>query len=167
MDFQKELIEEFERETATTRKILAAIPSDVDWSWKPHPKSFSIGRLAGHVSETTGEWGISTLTVDKLEFPGDHKFEPYVPASTEAMLAQFDKQAAEVKSALASLDAAKWEDNWSFVYGGQAWISDTRYKVWRVWVISHIVHHRAQLGVYLRLLNQSIPGTYGPSADEG
>jgi uncharacterized damage-inducible protein DinB len=166
MDFQKELIEEYDRETATTRKILAAIPADTDWNWKPHPKSFSIGRLAGHLSDTTGEWGISTLTVDKLEFPADHKFEPYVPASTEAMLEKFDKQTAEVKTALAAIDAAKWDENWSFVYGGQAWISDTRYKVWRSWVVSHVIHHRAQLGVYLRLLDKPIPGTYGPSADE-
>lgn len=166
MDFQKELIDEYDREAALTRKILAAIPADVDWSWKPHPKSFSIGRLAGHVSETTGEWGISTLTTDKLEFAAGHKFEPYIPASTEAMLEQYDRQVAEVKTALAAFDPAKWDENWKFVYGGQAWIDDSRYRVWRVWVVSHVVHHRSQLGVYLRLLDKLVPGTYGPSADE-
>jgi uncharacterized damage-inducible protein DinB len=166
MDFQKELIDEYERETATTRKILAAIPADVDWAWKPHAKSFSIGRLAGHVSDTTGEWGISTLTTDKLEFPAGHKFEPYVPASSEAMLAQYDKQVTEVKAALGSMDPAKWDEHWKFVYGGQAWIDDTRYRVWRTWVVNHMIHHRAQLGVYLRLLDKPVPGTYGPSADE-
>jgi uncharacterized damage-inducible protein DinB len=166
MDFQKELIAEYDAEAALTRKLLAAIPADVDFAWKPSPKSFSVGRLAGHISETTGEWGISTLTVDKLEFPAGHKFEPYIPESTEAMLTKYDRQVAEVKAALASLDPAKWDDNWQFVYGGQAWISDTRYKVWRTWVISHAIHHRAQLGADLRLLGHTIPGTYGPSADE-
>jgi uncharacterized damage-inducible protein DinB len=167
MDFQKELIAEYDREAASTRKLLAAIPADVDFSWKPHTKSMSIGRLAGHISETTGDWGISTLTVDKLQFAADHKFEPYIPASTEAMLAKYDEQVTEVKSALAGFDPAKWNDNWKFVYGEQTWIDDTRYHVWRIWVISHLVHHRAQLGVFLRLLDKPIPGMYGPSADEG
>lgn len=167
MDFQKELIAEYDRVAASTRKLLAAIPADVDFSWKPHTKSMSIGRLAGHISETTGDWGISTLTVDKLQFAADHKFEPYIPASTEAMLAKYDEQVAEVKSALAGFDPAKWNDNWKFVYGEQTWIDDTRYHVWRIWVISHLVHHRAQLGVFLRLLDKPIPGMYGPSADEG
>jgi hypothetical protein len=113
-----------------------------------------------------GEWGISTLTVDKLEFPAGHKFDAYIPASTEAMLAKYDLQVAEVKGALAGFDPKKWDDNWKFVFGGQAWIDDSRYRVWRVWVISHVAHHRAQLGVFLRLLDKPIPGTYGPSADE-
>jgi uncharacterized damage-inducible protein DinB len=166
MDFQKELIAEFDREAENTRKLLAAIPADADFAWKPHPKSMSLGRLAGHVSETVGDWGISTLTVDKLEFAKGHKFESYIPASTEAMLEQYDKQVAKVKSALAGFDAAKWDDNWKFVFGDQTWIDDTRYRVWRIWVISHVAHHRAQLGVFLRMLDKPIPGMYGPSADE-
>jgi len=166
MEFQKELIVEFDRESETTRKLLSAIPADVDFAWKPNPKSMSLGRLAGHVSETMGDWGISTLTLDKLQFAGDHKFDAYIPASTEALLTQYDKQVAAVKSALAGLDAAKWDDNWKFVYGDQTWIDDSRYRVWRVWVISHVAHHRAQLGVFLRVLGKPIPGCYGPSADE-
>ena len=100
MDIQKELIAEYDRESALTRKILAAIPDDADFSWKPHAKSMSFGRLAGHVSETAGDWALHTLTVDKLEFPADHKFEPYIPASTAAMLEKFDEQVAGVKTAL-------------------------------------------------------------------
>ncbi|MGA9669263.1 MAG: DinB family protein [Terracidiphilus sp.] len=166
MDFQKELIAEFDRETAKTRKILDAIPADADFSWKPHTKSFSLGRLAGHLSDTTGDWAIHTLTTNKLAFPADHKFEPYIPASKEAMLAQFDKQVAEAKTALAGLAPEKWDENWKFQYGDQAWIDDSKYRVWRDWVINHAVHHRAQLGVYLRLLGHKLPGAYGPSADE-
>jgi uncharacterized damage-inducible protein DinB len=67
---------------------------------------------------------------------------------------------------LASFASEKWDDNWKFVAGGQAWIDDSKYGVWRNWVINHAVHHRAQLGVYLRVLGQKLPGSYGPSADE-
>jgi uncharacterized damage-inducible protein DinB len=166
MDIQKELIAEYDRESALTRKILAAIPDDADFTWKPHAKSMSFGRLAGHLSETTGDWALHTLTVDKLEFPADHKFESYIPASTAAMLKQFDEQVAGVKTALKSFAPEKWDDNWKFVFGGQAWIDASKYRVWRDWVINHLIHHRAQLGVYLRLLNKPVPGTYGPSADD-
>ncbi len=166
MDIQQELILEYDRETATTRKILAAIPADADFTYKPHPKSMALGRLAGHVSETSGSWALHTLTLDKLEFPADHKFESYIPASTAALLEQFDKQVAEVKVELAKFPAEGWDGNWKFVAGGQAWIDDTKYHVFRYWVLDHLIHHRAQLGVYLRLLDAKLPRTYGPSADE-
>jgi uncharacterized damage-inducible protein DinB len=166
MDIQKELIAEFDREIATTRKILAAIPADADFAWKPHDKSMSLGQLAGHVSETSGTWAMSTLTTDKLEFPAGHKFEPYIPASTDALVEKFDKQAAEVKAALAGLAMSTWDENWQFIMAGQAFINQSKYEVWRTWVVNHMIHHRAQLGVYLRLLNKKVPGAYGPSADE-
>jgi uncharacterized damage-inducible protein DinB len=166
MDFQKELIAEYDRETAKTRKILDAIPAEFDSGWKPHTKSMAFGRLAGHIVETAGDWANHTLTTDKLEFPADHKWEAYVPASKEALLERFDKDVAGVKTELAKFPVEGWDGNWKFVAGGQAWIDDTKYHVWREWVLNHLIHHRAQLGVYLRLLDQKIPGTYGPSADE-
>ncbi len=166
MDFQQELIAEYDREAASTRKMLAAIPADVDFTYKPHPKSMSLGHLAGHISDTAGEWAISALTTDKLEFPPDHKWDPYIPASTEALLKQFDGQVAQAKAELAKFAQEKWDDNWKFVAGGTAWIDESKYKVWRTWVLNHLIHHRAQLGVYLRLLEKPIPGCYGPSADE-
>jgi uncharacterized damage-inducible protein DinB len=166
MDFQQELVAEYNRETAKTRKMLEAIPADADFTWKPHPKSMSLGQLAGHISDTAGEWAITTFTTDKLEFPADHKFEPYVPASDKAMLEKFDSQVAEAKAALARFAPEKWDENWKFVAGGQAWIDESKYRVFRDWVLDHLIHHRAQLGVYLRLLDKPIPGTYGPSADE-
>jgi uncharacterized damage-inducible protein DinB len=166
MDFQKELIAEYDRETAKTRKMLDAIPPDADFNYKPHPKSMSLGRLAGHTVETAGDWAFHTLASDKLEFPADHKFEPYVPASKDALLERLDKDVAKVKGELAGFPTEKWDNNWKFVAGGQAWIDETKYEVWRNWVLNHLVHHRAQLGVYLRLLDAKIPGSYGPSADE-
>jgi uncharacterized damage-inducible protein DinB len=166
MDFQKELIAEYDREIAKTRKMLEAIPADADFTYKPHPKSMSLGRLAGHTAELGGEWAITTLTTDKLEFPADHKWEAYIPASKEALLERFDKETAEAKAALAGFAPERWDENWKFVAGGQAWIDESKYEVWRTWVLNHMIHHRAQLGCYLRQLDKPIPGTYGPSADE-
>jgi uncharacterized damage-inducible protein DinB len=166
MDFQKELIAEYDRETAKTRKMFEAVPADADYNYKPHPKSMALGRLIGHLSDTAGEWATSTLTLEKLEFPADHKWEQYIPASKEALLEQYDRQVAAAKVALAGIAPEKWDDNWKFVAGGQAWIDETKYEVWRNWVINHMVHHRAQLGTYLRQLDKPIPGMYGPSADE-
>lgn len=166
MDIQNELIAEYDRETAKTRKILDAIPADADLTFKPNPKSMALGRLAGHIAETAGDWASSTLTTDKLEFPADHKWESYVPASKEALLERFDRDIAKAKAELGTFAPEKWSDNWKFVAGGQAWIDETKYEVWRNWVVNHLIHHRAQLGVYLRVLGEKLPGTYGPSADE-
>jgi uncharacterized damage-inducible protein DinB len=165
MDIHQEIVAEFDREVAKTRKIFEAIPADADLAYKPHPKSMSLGRLAGHTAETAGLWASSTLNLDKMEFPLEHKFEPYIPADKAALLGQFDKEVAEVKTALAGFAVEKWDDNWKFVAGGQVWIDESKYLVFRNWVLDHMIHHRAQLGVYLRLLDAPLPGTYGPSAD--
>jgi uncharacterized damage-inducible protein DinB len=164
MDFQKELTAEYDRETANTRKILEAIPENADFTWKPHAKSMALGQLAAHVSDTTGDWAIHTLTTDRLDWTPDMKTEQ--PSTKKELLARFDKQVAEAKPALAGMTAAKWDSNWKFVAGDQTWIDDTKYNVWRNWVLNHLIHHRAQLGCYLRLLDKKVPGMYGPSADE-
>ena len=164
MDFQKELIAEFDRETASTRKTLEAIPEGADFGWKPHAKSMALGRLAAHVADTNGDWALHTLKVDKLEWnPG---MNPKDPSNKKELIERFDKQISEVKPELGRMTPDKWDSNWKFVAGDQTWIDDTKYNVWRVWVLNHLVHHRAQLGVYLRLLDQKVPGCYGPSADE-
>jgi len=164
MDIQKDLVAEYELETASTRKLLEAIPEDADFSWKPHEKSMALGRLAGHVADTAGEWAIHTLTTDKLVWDPSMSVPP--PTTKAQVLQGFDKKVAEAKPALAAMTAERWDSNWKFVSGDQAWIDDTKYNVWRTWVINHMIHHRAQLGVFLRLLGQKIPGMYGPSADE-
>ncbi len=166
MDFQKELIAEYERETAKTRQILEAIPADADLSYNPHPKSMSLGRLAGHLTDMTGDWAMHCLTLDKLEFAADHKWDPYVPASKEAVVHKFDEGLPLVRKTLSELTAARWDENWKFIFGGQVFIDSPRHQVFRDFVMNHMVHHRAQLGVYLRLLNARVPGAYGPSADE-
>jgi uncharacterized damage-inducible protein DinB len=164
MDIQKELIAEFERETDRTRKTLEAIPDDADFEWQPHQKSMKFGRLAAHLSDTNGDWAMHTLSRDRLDWTPD--MTPKDPTNKKDLLARFEKQVAEVKPLLAAMTSAKWDSNWKFVAGDQTWIDDARYGVWRTWVINHMIHHRAQLGVYLRLLNKKVPGMYGPSADE-
>lgn len=164
MDFQKELIAEYDRETANTRKILEAIPEGADFGWKPHEKSMTLGKLAGHVSDTNGDWALHTIITDRLDWTPDMN-QPD-PANKKDLVARFEKQVADAKSALAGIAPEKWDSNWKFVAGDQTWIDDTKYNVWRTWVMNHLIHHRAQLGVYLRLLGQKLPGTYGPSADE-
>ena len=166
MDYQKEIIAEYDREVERTRKMLEAIPADVDWNFKPHEKSMKLGRLAGHLIDFTGDWAIHTLELDKLEFAADHKWDPYAPADKEALLKKFDEKLPEAKAALAATTGEKWDQHWKFIFCGQVWIDQPRHQVFREMVISHLIHHRAQLGVYLRIIGAKVPGMYGPSADE-
>ena len=166
MNFQKDLLTEYDRETAKTRKLIEAIPTDVDFTYKPHAKSMDLGHLAGHLTDMTGEWALMTLTKDKLEFAADHKWDPYVPASKQALLEKFDADLPKVRNELETLAPEKWDQNWQFIFGGHVWVDQPRHQVFRDMVLNHMIHHRAQLGVYLRLLDAKIPGMYGPSADE-
>ncbi len=165
MDIQKELIAEYDRELILTRKMLDAIPADADLSWKADPKSMTLGRLAAHVAETAGAWGVDTLSKDGLTFDMA-SYKPWHPASKSEILDKFDQDTAKVKRILGSLDPAKWDDNWKMTAGDHTWINDSRYAVFRTWVLNHLIHHRAQLGRDLRALGAPIPGMYGPSADE-
>ena len=166
MDIQKELIAEYDRELVSTRKMLDAIPADADLTWKANPKSMTLGRLAAHVAETAGAWGIDTLSKDGLNFDMAG-YKPWQPASKAEILEKFDTDTSKVKQIFSHLDPARWDDNWKMTAGDQVWIDDSRYVVYRTWVINHLVHHRAQLGRDLRTLGARIPGMYGPSADEG
>ena len=166
MDTQKELIAEYDRELASTRKMLDAIPADADLNWKPNPKCMTLGRLAAHVAETAGAWGIDTLSKDGLNFDMA-SYKPWNPASKAEILQKFDAETSQAKQILARLDTSKWSDNWKMTAGDQTWIDDSRYSVFRTWVLNHLIHHRAQLGRDLRMLGAPIPGMYGPSADEG
>ena len=164
LDIQKELVAEYEREAASTRKMLEAIPDGADFGWKPHEKSMSFGKLASHVSDTCADWGVHTLTMDRLDWSPDMAAKE--ATSKTELLDRFDKQVAEAKAALAAMTPERWESNWKFVAGDQTWIDDSKYGVWRVWVLNHLAHHRGQFSVYLRLLGAKVPGMYGPSADE-
>jgi len=169
MDLQTELIAEYDREIAITRKILQAIPEDADFAWKANPKNMTLGRLAAHTAETAGEWARDTISKPGLVFDmGSYK--PWRPATRAEVLERFEKDTAEARALLAGFDPSGWEDRWTMTAqmadGAQTWIDDTRYRVYRNWVINHLIHHRAQLGRDLRVLGAPIPGSYGPSADE-
>ncbi len=164
MDIQKKLIAEFDRETESTRKLLNTIPEGADFGWKPNEKSMTLGQLAGHVANTNGDWAVHTLTVDRLEW--NPAMNPAPPSAKADLLAEFEKHVKDAGAALAGMTPQKWDSNWKFVAGEQTWIDDTKYGVWRIWVINHMIHHRGQLGVYLRMLGAKLPGMYGPSADE-
>ena len=166
MDYQKELIAEFQRETGRTRKMFEAIPADADLNYKPHPKSLPLGRLVGHITDMTNDWAMHTLTQEKMDLPAGHKFEIYIPASPAAAIEKLDAGAKSILPALNAMTPEKWDQHWKFIFGGQTFIDQPRHQVFREMVISHMVHHRAQLGVYLRLLGAKITGVYGPSADE-
>src|ERR1700722_8406891 len=111
MDIQEELIAEYDRELATTRKMLDAIPADADLSWKANPKNMTLGRLASHVAETAGDWAISTLSQDGLFFDMA-TYKPWNPASKAEILEKFEKDTQEAKQVLASIPPSKWDDNW-------------------------------------------------------
>ena len=164
MDIQRDLVSEFDRETESTRKLLNAIPESADFSWQPHAKSMTFGRLATHVADTNGDWAVHTLTRDRLDWTPEMSSAPQ--SNKADLLAKFEKDVATAKQALSAMTPDRWDSNWKFVAGDQAWIDDTKYNVWRIWVVNHMIHHRAQLGVYLRLLGATFPGMYGPSADE-
>jgi uncharacterized damage-inducible protein DinB len=165
MDLQRELIAEYDRELVSTRKMLDSIPADADLNWKASSKSMPLGRLAAHVAETAGAWGVDTLSKDGLKFDMAN-YKPWLPTSKAEILQKFDKDTANAKQVLGDLDPSKWEDNWKMTAGDQTWIDDSRYVVFRTWVLNHLIHHRAQLGRDLRTLGAPIPGMYGPSADE-
>jgi uncharacterized damage-inducible protein DinB len=157
------LLPEFDHEMTTTRKVLERVPEG-QFDWKPHPKSFSIGALASHVA-TLPVWGTEALTVLEFDVGGDQR-PPTAPASKSELLATFDKNAADARAALAGKTDAELLAMWALKRNGHTIFAMPRTAVWRSFVLNHLIHHRGQLTVYLRLLDVAVPSVYGPSADE-
>ena len=162
MPISQMLLPEFDHEMANTRKILECVP-DGKFNYQPHEKSMSLGRLAGHVAEIPS-YGTATISLEKLDMKGDEK--PFNPTSKKEILETFDKNVADARAAIAGVSDADLAKIWSFSYAGKEVFSMPRIAVLRGMMMSHLVHHRAQLGVYLRMNNVELPGMYGPSADE-
>ena len=156
------LLPEFDHEMTTTRKVLERVPED-KFDWKPHAKSFSLGSLAGHVS-TIPMWGSETLSKAEIDLGGAPP--PGTPPSKTELLANFDRNVAATRAALTGKTDAELMDMWSLKRSGQTIFSMPKAVVWRSFVMNHLIHHRAQLAVYLRLLDVPVPSMYGPSADE-
>lgn len=158
---------EFEFEFANTRKILELVPDD-NLGWKPHEKSMELGRLAWHVGDFPG-WCRDALSKPGMSITAEdaEKYQGAWKGKTRAdILARFDKEMEEARAAMASTDDEAWMANWKMEWMGNAVVDMPRVGVYRSMVMNHMIHHRAQLGVYFRLLNIPIPGLYGPSADD-
>lgn len=157
------LVQEMEQEASTTRKMLALVPAD-QFTWKPHPKSMSLMQLSTHVAEIPG-WVEHVVQHDVLDFMAD-PYQPTTVTTTAELVQLFEKSHAAGKAALqAATDVTVLNKRWAMKAGEQMYMDFSKYEAIRHSLAQNI-HHRAQLGVYLRLLNIPIPGSYGPSADE-
>jgi uncharacterized damage-inducible protein DinB len=166
MPLNQAFLPEFDHEMATTRKFLERVPENKP-DWAPHPKSMKLGALAAHLAHMPG-WVKETMERDALDVaPGGKPMDMPMPKTRQELLALFDKNVAAGRSALvAATDDAHWMKPWALQSNGQTLLSMPRVAVVRTFVLSHSIHHRAQLGVYLRLNDIPVPSTYGPSADE-
>jgi uncharacterized damage-inducible protein DinB len=160
------LLPEFDQEMANTRKMLERVPED-KLGWKPHPKSFDLAALASHIA-TMVSWTTDTLAKDSFDFapPGQPAYVPPKASSTAELLAWFDKAVPEARALLAAASDEKLMQPWSLLAHGQTIFTMSRIVCIRSFVMNHTIHHRAQLGVYLRLLDVPVPGMYGQSADD-
>ena len=157
------LLPEFDQEMANTRKMLERAPLE-RFDFQPHPKSWKLDRLAGHVADLPS-WIPLTMHTELLEIePG--KYAPFVPSSSQDLLAHFDKHVREARAAIANASDEELNTVWSMKWEGKTMLTMPRIGVLRSMVMNHLIHHRAQLGVYLRLCQVAVPGMYGPSADE-
>ena len=157
------LLKEFEHEAQTTRKHLERLP-DGKLGWRPHEKSFTAAGLASHITECVG-WTEVIFNENEYNFD-PATYRPYVAKSTADLLKTFDDNVAKGRQALAAATEGSLEQPWSLKIMGRVQFEKTRADVFRDFALSHVIHHRGQFSVYLRLLDIAVPGSYGPSADE-
>lgn len=156
------LLPEFDHETTVARKLLERLPDD-RWSWKPHEKSYTLGELAQHVA-TLPLWGSITVNQSELDLGLTPRQTPLDDRT--ALLAFFDGNVSATRAALAGRSDAELMAPWTLKADGKTVFSMPKAAVWRSFVMNHLIHHRGQLSVYLRMLGARIPSMYGPSADE-
>lgn len=166
MAIKDALLTEFDMEMTKTRKCLERVPED-KLGWKPHEKSMPLGRLASHLADLPN-YGTFTLTQDSLDVapPGGEPRKTAQYSTRQALLDAFDRNVAEARSQIEKASDEDLRKPWSLLKGGQTIFSFPRAGVLRTFMMSHLIHHRAQLGVYLRLNDVPVPSIYGPSADE-
>ena len=157
------LLPELQQEFDKTRKMIEHLP-DGPLDFKPHEKSFTLTRLAGHTAELAGFITL-ILTSPEME-AGSASRVRLVYETKPQLLAAFNEQADTAITALKNASDESLDQKWKFSYKGHDVFSGSRYNAYRTMGLNHMIHHRAQLGVYLRLLNAKVPGTFGPSADE-
>jgi uncharacterized damage-inducible protein DinB len=167
MNISQSLLPEFDMEIANTRKTLERVPENKP-DFRPHAKSMTMSKLAGHLVEIP-TWALMTLAQDEFEMKpaGGQAYVPFVMSSRQEALAKFDEDVKKARAALATVTDEAMMKTWSLKNGGQTVMAMPRAVVMRSFVMNHMVHHRAQLGVYLRMNDVPVPSIYGPSADEG
>jgi uncharacterized damage-inducible protein DinB len=163
MPLNQAMLPEFDHEMANTRKSLERVP-DSKSDWKPHEKSMTMGGLATHLA-TICHWAEAIVGQDSFDVTNAPP-QPQFKSKAE-MLAAFDQSAAAARKAIEGASDEQLMKPWSLVSNGKAIFTMPRAGVLRSFIMNHIIHHRAQLGVYLRLNDVSVPSIYGPSADEG
>jgi uncharacterized damage-inducible protein DinB len=157
------LLTEFDEEIKKTRTVLERVPMDKK-DFAPHPKSMPLGKLAPHVAELAG-FGVTILTTPEFDFAAGKRTRPTID-STDQLVKAFDDGAVKTRAALAGLPDEAWTQSWKLSGGDKPIFSGSRFLAYRQMFLNHLVHHRAQLGVYLRLNEKPVPATYGPSADD-
>jgi uncharacterized damage-inducible protein DinB len=157
------LIKEFERETRTTRKHLERLPND-KLHWRPHEKSYTAGALASHIVECI-DWTDSIFKLDYVDIDAA-SYKPYQAKSSDDLLSTFDATVTKCKQVLTNVADEDLEQPWGLKINGRLRFEKPRAEVFRDFTLSHLIHHRGQFSVYLRLLGVPVPGSYGPSADE-
>jgi uncharacterized damage-inducible protein DinB len=160
MSMSKSLAEELKQEAVATRKMLERVPQDA-FDWKPHEKSTALGRLAGHIAELPGMI-VPMVAMDEMSF-SDYK--PFNPASVSELVETLDKNIAEAVELLKNQADEQLPKTWRIKSGEKVFLEMPRGEFIR-WALSHIIHHRGQLSVYLRLRDVPLPPVYGPTADE-
>jgi uncharacterized damage-inducible protein DinB len=163
MSIAELLLTEFDAEMKTTRLTLERVPFDKN-DFVPHEKSMPLGKLAPHVAELTG-FGLTILTTPELDFSSAPP-RPRPPFEQAGLLKFFDEGAAKTRAVLKDIPDKAWTENWKLSFQGKTIFAGSRFLAYREMFMNHLVHHRAQLGVYLRLNGKPLPATYGPSADD-
>jgi len=158
------LLPEFDREMGVTRKLLERVP-DGQFDWQPHPRSMTLGRLAAHLAELP-HWVSITISQDGFDMSTARPEGYQPPATRDAVLALFDANTAAARAALAGRGDGELMAPWSLFQGKQTLFTMPKATVLRTFVFNHMVHHRGQLSVYLRMHDVPLPSMYGPSADE-
>jgi len=164
MSIAQSLLPEFDQEMATTRRLLERVPEDRA-DWKPHPKSTALGTLAAHIANLAG-FGRQIVDQSEVDMQSPGSRPASVFEGREALLTRFDANVRATREALARLDDAALQQRWTLRRGDQVIFALPRTAVLRTMMFSHIVHHRGQLSVYLRLNDVPVPPVYGPTADE-
>ncbi len=165
MAISESILPEFDHEMANTRKTLERVPDD-KFDWKPHEKSMAMGALAGHLANLPS-WGSLTIESDSFDLApgGEPSIQPDFNSGKD-LLAAFDENIAKSRSAIAGASDQEFFKPWTLLSNGSTILTMPKVAVLRSFVMNHLIHHRAQLGVYLRLNDIPVPSIYGPSADE-